>query len=816
MKSGLACIRSEEPVLSSSCHSPYDSSDEKPTGRGTLIFIILTLLFVAARLVVLLTSLELSEIEEVNIGTVALEAAAGSTIPLLDYIGPTDAHEGGLVINGMIAGIFFRLFGRSGFVLKLVWLAFSTGGYYLLLLVMRSGFGFRAAIFTGLFAIASPAFFTYMNLADTEVDSGALFFSILILFSAVRALDARRPFQPAFFLFGFVSGLGAFFSYHTLTMTLTTIALGYLPRIRRLYRCFPALAAGILIGLVPWFVFNISHNFWGLNILVGKVVSGSMPEARFFEHLVRLLASDIPAMLTYENVGPVGASLLGGVFYAGILISLPVFWYSVVKKNNFSRSAAFLPVAYSIVFLITYAMSRFEIGRGSLREYRHLLCFLPVIFAAEGVAVDRLLSTQGRRTRSARLIGVALATVLIIAGILTNAGLVSPGNLNTGRNSIYPSVKWRYLAFKAGIPVSENSIPPADISAELLRKHAPFAYPRDEFIIRDAEKLVAFFDTLTTEASVPFFSGLGEGLGRFAVDDTPYQVELRKIPGNGWVETGEIGMDPAHLWRGNASVTDAECAVSALTPRARVSFCRGYGASTAFTEPAPDRIEIPNCCLSTHARNAFLEGYGIGCFAGAVRETGTEPERAAAAAAHVVSTNEICSQELFRGAGIACSITSASTPSSMQNVIAAIDSTGRTAFIRGIGIGIAWHLYNDPSLLIRMESAWPRPLERAQIMFDREYSYFPKRVINLAANDSARAAFLEGLGRGYAGHIRYYTKFIGKIMSKVAEDLGEAELFLSGIEKGAAATDTDHSWLANQLDGFRELCGEETLYEDTL
>src|SRR3990167_4382043 len=88
------------------------------------IFLLIVLFFIISRLWVLDRGIFMWNDEELYNGTIAMEILQGLNLPLLDY--QYTPHNGGTIVVGVLAAVFFKLFGNSYFSLKLVALLFST------------------------------------------------------------------------------------------------------------------------------------------------------------------------------------------------------------------------------------------------------------------------------------------------------------------------------------------------------------------------------------------------------------------------------------------------------------------------------------------------------------------------------------------------------------------------------------------------------------------------------------------------------------------------------------------------------------------
>jgi len=739
-----------------------------PVGRGWRTkLLLLILLFLLVRLAVLATSLHLYHPEEAQNGTLGTDFAAGPTLPPLEYIGPTEAYEGGIVVNGFAAALVFTLFGQSGVSLKLVWLTYATVSFVLLVLVTRRAFGDRAALFTGLFAVASPAFFIYMNLSDTMVDSGALCCSTVVLYTCARVLDGQRPSHLGFGLLGLACGLAMFFSYHTLTMSFTALCVGVLPRSRRLVRYIPALAAGGLLGLTPWLVFNLGHDFWGIGFFASEFDVG-FRGSDMFTHLAKVVFSDLPAVFGgVEGVGPLESRWLGAVFQAGFIASLAFLWGHAFSASNRGRATPVMLGCYPIVFLLVYAASAFDVGRGAFGEYRHMLSLMPTFFVAMGVSAAWVLRawTAPRRRAPALAVGLLVAAVGA-AGVGASVGMLSAGNCNLGPGSIYPARLWPWLAHKTGLFAGRNPKRAAGIVESMTRKHAPYDYPSEDMLVQDADGLARFMRSLDEPLYSALALGAGTGLGRYAYQDTDYLVALKTHLEPRGENLGRLGTDPALLRSPRPASEGADAMVDRLPRRFGVEMCRAIGAASG---PGPSTPDIGPCAVRRR-RAAWMEGKGMAAAAERCKVVEGPPEEA-----------------FWEGAGVGIGLSHLNDAETLLQAIRGAHETHRAAFVRGLGVALGWHLLNDPTLLMRLETEWFGAIPPDDPLTAREYEYLPLHFAALfETRPRVRLAVLRGLGRGYARHVCSPARLVVlKLVDHFSRRCcADGRHFFSGLEEG--------------------------------
>jgi 4-amino-4-deoxy-L-arabinose transferase-like glycosyltransferase len=199
--------------------------------------------------------------EETHRWMVAHEWLHGAALPLLDY--QADHYQGGSLVMALLTVPYFALFGESLLVLKLAAVTVSVGVLACLYVIGRKFFGRGVAVLAAVGYVAGPPLVAYEGLVVMGSHTESVLFSLLGILVFLHILyGARRPGTWA--LFGIVSGLGIWFCY-TAGLSLIACALAWvllerLPRPREL----TALAAGLVLGLTPWLIYNAYYHFEGI------------------------------------------------------------------------------------------------------------------------------------------------------------------------------------------------------------------------------------------------------------------------------------------------------------------------------------------------------------------------------------------------------------------------------------------------------------------------------------------------------------------------------------------------------------------------
>lgn len=356
--------------------------------KPSWIFGALLILFVALRLLALLSGgMHAFEVEELYRGVIAREMISGLKMPLWDY--QADHYSGGSLLTGLAAAPFFLLFGPSLFSLKLAPFLFALLTLVFLWIFMKRNFGTEAAFFAALFFILAPPSFVRLSLVAMGFHSESILFSILTLYFFYRYFyeDQKEMFL---FLFGLASGLGFWFTHITIILPASCLGAWLILDPRSLFnrRNLVILSAGGFFGLVPWFLYNFTHDFEGFGFIVKnllnstKTVDEATPSVFRFDgvRLFLLVFEAIPMSFGFEGGRQLSRQAAGLIYYgAGVLLSLPLYVKGIKDRRVFPL------LLIPLVFIAIYWLSAVEITLIPGIEYsqyffEHCRYFIPFHF----------------------------------------------------------------------------------------------------------------------------------------------------------------------------------------------------------------------------------------------------------------------------------------------------------------------------------------------------------------------------------------------------------------------------------------------------
>ena len=392
----------------------------------------LLLLLFATRIVWILSNPDATQYWEEDYRWIsAREILAGLHQPVFDY--QADNYQGGsLVLIGLITGLF-ALFGESLLSLKLAPLAFAGATLAAIYTLARLWFGRRTALIAAGAYLVGPPLLVHSALIPMGSHGESALFS-LVQFICFLGILSRRWHTPlGWAALGFVSGLGLWFCYTSgLSLAacgVTWLILEGIPKLRLLL----AATGGAIVGLIPWFAYNLQNDFTGFLRLFEIFGAGDPIDAWVaqgpFEKFFDLIFRDLPiGMLDpfrdLSNIGhPWLTVTLEVAFYTSVAAALAAGLYRVVGGLRTSaRSPATDPEAeqrrseivfyvYALIFVVAYLSSSFTIEpEKGAHAYRLLLPLAILMWVPVAISLSRGLDAPGFGKTAAKL-GLVLTLV---------------------------------------------------------------------------------------------------------------------------------------------------------------------------------------------------------------------------------------------------------------------------------------------------------------------------------------------------------------------------------------------------------------------
>ena len=375
--------------------------------RAKWALIAFVVIFVAWRALFLVYSVYVYDEEEVKTGAIARIMMDGMKLPLLEHQ-PGD-YEGGTFLFGLLAVPYMIVFGKGYLGLKM--LALTTS----LLLALFSVLwihklegvpGAVAAAVLWLFAtpyVFQVAFIPWGNYAETAMLSAITFYLLHTTVAQGRITWLRVS------ALGFLFGLGVWVHYGFLVTVIVALFAWALMDLRSLFsKKLTALIGGGLVGFSPWFAYNITHYFWGLERFqdAARPASGHGKIVRVAVRLFDLFTEDIPVALhlIVENVTVTKVmSYTYYLLFVALAVALLFFlrdhiaslFRRMIPKNQDAQGrihiARLVPFLYFFGYAFVYCWTEYGLfstnwGDRDPETHVHIFVMLPAMIwiAAEG------------------------------------------------------------------------------------------------------------------------------------------------------------------------------------------------------------------------------------------------------------------------------------------------------------------------------------------------------------------------------------------------------------------------------------------------
>ncbi len=412
--------------------------------------------------------------------------AVGKTLldgfSLLDY--QLTTYGGGkLIIAVLIAPFFLKLSG-SLFSLKLISLLFLLATLVLLYFFMKKFFSKKAAVISCLLYICSPLAFTKRSVILLSNHFESILFIMLALYIFYEIIFSDKTEKKYFIIFGLICGLGVSFSYSFLVMLLLFF-LFWFARSKKFFlnKGFFIFSLFLFIGLSPWLVYNLKHEFFG------AILHDELLYKHFFQsdimywigNLMNILVKDLPGFFQSKNDGTAASRLFSYTSYLLCLVSFyfvcrlnrksimlflsalnPFRRYNVVFNSGISKETLLL--IYPVIFCLIYSLSdlrdwvRFD--SESYSVYRYLVPLFPFFCMIISLFLDKV-----RRGHKAFFIfSQTCFLFFLINGLVSNFSLISFKNFGM-------VLKYKgYSYHELGRLIGENNFYGRGNSLDLINK----------------------------------------------------------------------------------------------------------------------------------------------------------------------------------------------------------------------------------------------------------------------------------------------------------------------------------------------------------
>ena len=333
----------------------------------------------------------LPDTEEWRRGMAAQEWVDGPLVPYLDY---QQGHfQGGTLLTIGLDAVSFKVFGGSPLTMRLPNLLYDWVTIACLFLLVDRLFSRRAAWIAGLFAcVPSPGYAMVGALAwASHVEANAFAMALLLFWSRHAFRPERR--LPEAFAVGVLAGLSLWFHYGLALWLAVMLILEALRDRRAWFRADMGVRAiGVAVGLGPWWVYNLTHDWQGLGVY-GKSAAGHFQTslAGAVETFAELVTGYLPHSIFLPELGGAGRAiefvLLGLAVSAWVVVSLGAL-RALVREREVRPELALM--LYPVLWTLSYVFGSFH-GQPlkGVNGYRYMLPLHPVAWISLGVWLAR-------------------------------------------------------------------------------------------------------------------------------------------------------------------------------------------------------------------------------------------------------------------------------------------------------------------------------------------------------------------------------------------------------------------------------------------
>lgn len=393
--------------------------------------------------------------DECVYSTVAIDILSGKGIGLFDFVLPHKMGSSSLDIILLV--IFYKFFGISGFVFKLVPLFFSEVLLVIIFLFLNRYLSYKTAVVSSLFFIFAPPHFVWRSLLLQGDHFESLVFDWLIICSFFWFVYSKRNKRGRFLFFSLLCGFSVFIYYASLMVVVLCVVFLFLLDKKSFIKKYLILfVVFFLIGFSPWIVYNASNNFISLNYWTGKPMFGTVFDKGgddFASKAYRFFSWGIPhsfhfedAMLNFNEAVPKIFSIVYSfIILYGFLCLLylnrrwMVYYLKGLYKERLGinqKAPEIFILFFPFLFFIVYMISSFGIDHHGLRDSRYLIPLYPFIFIIMSMFIVKLLNCKKKITKG---LAYFLLFFIILICALPFINTVSIQKINLIKEVKYPA-----------------------------------------------------------------------------------------------------------------------------------------------------------------------------------------------------------------------------------------------------------------------------------------------------------------------------------------------------------------------------------------
>lgn len=237
---------------------------KKKNYEEIILISILLLIFISLRLVILNSNSFIVEDEECYVGTIANEIIKGSKLNLIQLPSLISGNNfyNGRIIEGLIVGLFYLLFGIKGIFIKIYYLILSLVLVVLIYFFIKKNYNVKNAFFGMLLLIFSFPAITLFNLSQGGPHLFSTLLDVLILSLFYKTLKNKK-YMP---WLGFLSGIAIWANLYSIIIVISIFITWLVCDSKNLIKNLKKLMVFFIIGLSPLLISLILNNFEGLVI----------------------------------------------------------------------------------------------------------------------------------------------------------------------------------------------------------------------------------------------------------------------------------------------------------------------------------------------------------------------------------------------------------------------------------------------------------------------------------------------------------------------------------------------------------------------
>jgi len=385
--------------------------------------------------------------EELHHGVIAKEIMEGPDLSIFEY--PLTNYGHGGLWSGILTIPFFALFGKNLFALLLTPVAFSTGILIILFLFAYKFFNRRVAIITGLLYIFSSRIWFAFNFHTGGLHFENVIFTVgaMYLFYEIIFNGKSKPIY--YFSLGLVSGFGTYWVY-TYLVTAAAILLLWLLRDKRMFlrKAFYVFLAGFLVGMLPWFYYNLGTHFESIKdvILDGffgpKNYLGLKTWLDTIQRFLEVIC--FSRMLSLGIQDNIFGKLYLVIYWLSFLYILRLYKFSFAKIISSKESFVLTFPVLLLIIAAFYGLYVEELKDSTYYlDWRHVVGLFPFVFLTVAIALDRLFL----KFKALKAVSLAALSIPVIAGTIIGSTKINLKDFGSGFNQLGYSYIFLFDAF---------------------------------------------------------------------------------------------------------------------------------------------------------------------------------------------------------------------------------------------------------------------------------------------------------------------------------------------------------------------------------